>query len=164
VVPSPRPKAILELPAIERAVNAGSLVIACGGGGVPVVVREGQLVGIEAVIDKDRVSSLLASQLGAELFLISTSVHHVSLHYGTPQEQALQHISVETARRYLGEGQFPPGSMGPKIEAAIDYLEHGGRVVLITSPERISAALEGRAGTRLTLTAETVAPRATQVA
>lgn len=157
VVPSPQPKAIVELSAIARALNTGALVIACGGGGIPVVLRENQLVGIEAVIDKDRASSLLASELGAELFLISTSIDQVAVHFGTSAEQPLDLLSVEAARRYLHKGEFAPGSMGPKIEAAISYLEHGGRVVIITSPEKIAQALVGKGGTRLTLAAETPA-------
>ncbi len=149
VVPSPEPKAIIELPAIERALRTGTVVIACGGGGIPVVVRSGRLMGVEAVIDKDRASSLLATELGADLLLLSTAVDRVALHYGTPQEQFLDELTVETARRYLQEGHFPPGSMGPKIEAALAYLERRGRKVIITSPEKISAALAGRAGTSI---------------
>lgn len=150
VVPSPQPKAILELPAIKGALASGALVIACGGGGVPVVYRGERLVGIEGVIDKDRVSSLLAWELEAELFLISTSVDRVTLNYGTALEQALERLSAEEARRYLNEGHFPAGSMGPKIEAALTYLERGGRLVIITSPERIPEALHSMAGTRIT--------------
>lgn len=150
VVASPRPLEIVELDAVRACLGAGAVVIAAGGGGIPVVRRSGQLEGVEAVIDKDRVSGLLASQLGAELFLISTSVDEVYLHYGKHWQRALNRLSVEEARRYLADGQFPPGNMGPKIEAAIRYLEHGGRLVIITSPERIAAALQGAAGTRLT--------------
>jgi carbamate kinase len=150
LVPSPEPKAIIELPAIAGALSSGALVIACGGGGIPVVFRGDRLVGIDAVIDKDRVSSLLAWELEAELFLISTSVDQVALNYGTPDERALESLSAEDARRSLREGQFPPGSMGPKIEAALSYLERGGRLVLITSPEKIPEALQGLAGTRIT--------------
>lgn len=154
VVPSPEPKIIIELEAIRGALASGALVVACGGGGIPVVFCDGKLVGIEAVIDKDRASSLLAWELEAELFLISTSVDQVALDYGSPHERPLKHLSLEEARRYLAAGQFPPGSMGPKIEAAIGYLDRGGRLVLITSPERIPEALHGMAGTRLTASAE----------
>lgn len=164
VVPSPQPKAILELPAIKGALASGALVIACGGGGVPVVYRGERLVGIEGVIDKDRVSSLLAWELEAELFLISTSVDRVALNYGTALEQALEHLSAEEARRYLSEGHFPAGSMGPKIEAALTYLERGGRLVIITSPERIPEALHSMAGTRITPAQEPVRCRAHQAA
>jgi len=154
VVPSPAPTVILELEAIQGALSSGALVIACGGGGIPVIYRQNRLAGVEAVIDKDRASSLLAWELEAELFLISTSVEQVSLGYATPRQRALDHVSLADARRYLAEGEFPPGSMGPKIEAAIGYLERGGRLVIITSPERIPEALHGMAGTRLTANAE----------
>jgi len=150
VVPSPEPQEIMELAAIQAALASDSLVIACGGGGIPVVFKRERLAGIDAVIDKDRVSSLLAWELEAELFLISTSVDQVSLNYGTPREQPLASLSSREARRYLAAGQFPLGSMGPKIEAALSYLERGGRLALITSPERIPEALQGMAGTRLT--------------
>jgi carbamate kinase len=149
VVPSPEPKVILELPAIQAALAGGALVIACGGGGIPVVYEGNRLVGIEAVIDKDRVSALLAWELEAELFLISTGVDQVYLNYGTPQQRPLDVLPLEQARRWLREGQFPPGSMGPKIEAALEYLERGGGQVIITSPARIPEALHGMAGTRM---------------
>jgi len=151
VVPSPQPREIIELPAIKAALSDGSLVIACGGGGIPVVFRRDELVGVEAVIDKDRASSLLAWELEADLFLISTGVECVALHFDTPQQQPVAQLSAQEARRYLGQGQFPPGSMGPKIEAALDYLERGGKLVVITSPESIPDALYGLAGTRITL-------------
>jgi len=151
VVPSPQPQEIIELPAIKAALSDGVLVIACGGGGIPVVFHRDEAVGVEAVIDKDRVSSLLASDLEADLFLISTAVERVSLHFGTPQQQSLAQLSAKEARQYRGEGQFPPGSMGPKIEAALEYLERGGKLVIITSPESIPDALVGLAGTRLAL-------------
>jgi carbamate kinase len=154
VVPSPRPQEIIELPAIKAALASEALVIACGGGGIPVVYRGEELVGVDAVIDKDRVSSLLAWELEAGLFLISTSVDRVALNYGTPRERPLPYLSVEEARRYLGEGQFPSGSMGPKIEAALDYLERGGSLVIITSPEGIPEALHDMTGTRLALCPE----------
>jgi carbamate kinase len=149
LVPSPQPREIIELPAIQAALASGALVIACGGGGIPVVFRRDRLVGIDAVIDKDYTSSLLAWELEAELFLISTSVDQVVLNYGTPHQQPVDCLTAEDARRYLGEGQFPPGSMGPKIEAALRYLERGGRLVIITAPERIAEALQGLAGTRI---------------
>lgn len=154
VVPSPTPKVILELDAIKGALAGGALVIACGGGGIPVIYRDNRLVGIEAVIDKDRASSLLAWELEAELFLISTSVEQVALDYATPRARPLEFLALADARRYLGEGQFAPGSMGPKIEAAIAYLDRGGRLVIVTSPERIPEALHGMAGTRLATSLE----------
>lgn len=154
VVPSPEPKEIMELAAIQAALANDVLVIACGGGGIPVVFKRERLVGIDAVIDKDRASSLLAWELEAELFLISTGVDQVALNYRTPQERALGSLTTAEARRYLREGQFPAGSMGPKIEAALAYLERGGRLAIITSPERIPEALQGMAGTRITPAAE----------
>ena len=149
VVASPHPQGIVEFEAIRAAVERGTVVIACGGGGIPVELEQSRLRGVEAVIDKDRTSGLLATELGAELFLISTSVDEVYLHYGKHWQRPLGHVSVEEARRHLAEGEFAPGSMGPKIEAAISYLEHGGRLVIITSPEKIRPALEGTAGTRI---------------
>jgi carbamate kinase len=149
VVPSPEPKSIMELAAIQGALASDALVIACGGGGIPVIFKRERLVGIDAVIDKDRASSLLAWELEAELFLISTGVEQVALNFGTPQERAVANLTVAEARRYLREGQFAAGSMGPKIEAALAYLERGGRLAIITSPERIPEALQGMAGTRI---------------
>ena len=150
VVPSPEPMEIMELPAIQAAIADNILVIACGGGGVPVVFKRERLVGVDAVIDKDRASSLLAWELEAELFLISTAVDQVALNYGTPDQKPLESLTAEEGHRYLQEGQFPPGSMGPKIEAALLYLERGGGLVIITSPERIPEALQHMAGTRIT--------------
>jgi carbamate kinase len=152
VVPSPQPKVIIELHAIQAALESGSLVIACGGGGIPVVFQRDRLVGIDAVIDKDRASSLLAWELEADLFLISTGVDQVALNFGAPDQKLLDHLSAGQARRYLRQGHFPPGSMGPKIEAAIDYLKGGGKQVIITSPEKIPEAMQGMAGTRITST------------
>ncbi|MDR5693798.1 MAG: carbamate kinase [Armatimonadota bacterium] len=150
VVPSPRPREILEMDAIRALQSAGFLIIAAGGGGIPVICEEGgALKGVEAVIDKDFTASLLAIGLRADLFLISTAVDQVAIHYRTPQERWLTEMTVDEARRYLHEGHFPPGSMGPKIEAAIQYLEAGGKMVLITSPSAIGKALEGEAGTRI---------------
>jgi carbamate kinase len=150
VVPSPEPKEIMELPAMQAALHSDALVIACGGGGIPVIFRRDRLVGIDAVIDKDRASALLAWELEAQLFLISTGVAQVALNYGTPDQRPLECLTAIQARRYLREGQFPAGSMGPKIEAALAYLERGGKLVIITSPENISEALHGMAGTRIT--------------
>jgi carbamate kinase len=159
VVPSPEPRVILELAGIQGALSSGALVIACGGGGIPVVFEQDRLVGVDAVIDKDRASSLLAWELEAELFLISTGVDQVALYYGTPKEKLLDSMSTDDAQGYLREGQFPPGSMGPKIEAALSYLDRGGREVIITSPERIPEALQGMAGTRIARASELAARR-----
>lgn len=149
VVASPEPKDIVELGAIRALLAAGSVVIACGGGGVPVVREGGRWRGVEAVIDKDLASALLASELGAQILLILTNVERVALHFGTPQQAFLDRMSVREARRYLIEGHFPAGSMGPKVEAAIRFIEAGGERAYITSLEKALEALEGRAGTEV---------------
>jgi len=150
VVPSPRPVAIVEYRAIERAIDTGAIVIAVGGGGVPVVEKEnGVLRGVEAVIDKDRASSVLAMQLKAQILIILTEVEKVALNFGKPDQRDLDLITVEEAGAYLEDGQFPPGSMGPKIEAAIQFLESGGEQVVITKPELLSEALGGTRCTRI---------------
>lgn len=154
VVPSPEPKEIMELPAIQAALQSDALVIACGGGGIPVIFQRDRLVGIDAVIDKDRASALLAWELEAELFLISTGVPQVALNFGTPVQQQIEQLTAAEARSYLHAGQFPPGSMGPKIEAALAYLDRGGKLVIITSPENIPEALHEMAGTRITVALE----------
>ncbi|MBK8190761.1 MAG: carbamate kinase [Vampirovibrionales bacterium] len=150
LVPSPRPKAILELKAIQTLIEQGVIVLCCGGGGVPVVRGDDGLKGVEAVIDKDYASCLLAASLGIETLVICTDVSHVYLDYGTPQAQALGLTSVEDARRYLSQGQFSSGSMGPKVEALLDYLDAGGKQALITSLDALCQALEGKIGTRFT--------------
>jgi len=150
VVPSPRPLGIVELRAIRALVHRGFVVVAAGGGGIPVTRgADGSFRGVEAVVDKDLVASLLARDLGAERLVISTSVPKVALNYGTPRQRDLDLLTVEEARRHLDAGQFPPGSMGPKIRAAVEFLEHGGRDVIITSPEWLGRAMDGRAGTRI---------------
>jgi carbamate kinase len=151
VVPSPLPVEVVEIDAIRRCVHAGMIVIAAGGGGIPVVRRDdGWFYGLEAVIDKDRASALLARQLKASIFIISTDAERVALYYKTPRQHYLDAMSVAESKHYAEEGHFPAGSMGPKIEAAIDFLEHGGQEVIITSPENLSAALHHKAGTRIT--------------
>ena len=160
VVPSPLPRGIVELRAIRFLVNRGVVVIAAGGGGIPVVRDEnGALRGAEAVIDKDRVASLLARDLGAARLVISTAVDRVALHYRTPGERPLDRLTVGEARQYLAEGHFPSGSMGPKIQAAVEFLEGGGREVIITSPEALTQAMKGRAGTRIIPDADPVKSR-----
>jgi len=150
VVPSPKPLDILENEAVKTLVGSGVIVVAVGGGGIP-VVREGrELRGAEAVIDKDFASALLASEIKADLLLISTSVDSVRLDYGKPRERKVARLTAKEARRYLAEKQFPAGSMGPKIEAALQFLAHGGKEVVITSPECIGQALAGKAGTKIT--------------
>lgn len=152
VVPSPIPREIVELRAIKALLEGGFVVIGVGGGGIP-VVRDGNgdLHGVEAVIDKDYASSLLASDIDADLFLISTAVDNVYLNYGQPDQVPLDHMTVDEAKRYLEEGHFPPGSMGPKIEAVIQFLEGGGKEALITSPENLARALREETGTRITI-------------
>ena len=148
VVPSPEPVEILEEDAIRSAVQQGWIVIAVGGGGIPVIRNEkGELRGVAAVIDKDLASSLLATRIRADLFLISTAVEKVALNFGKPNQRWLDHMTVEEARRYMAEGHFAPGSMQPKIEAVIRYLEQTGGRALITSPENIVRALNGETGT-----------------
>lgn len=150
LVASPQPIRILEQDAIKTLVRAGFLVVAAGGGGIPVVEEaDGRLRGVEAVIDKDFASALLATELEAEMLCITTGVDRVAINFGRPDERTLDVVGVDEARRHLADGQFPPGSMGPKIEAALRYLEAGGSEVLITSPGRLAEALQGRTGTRL---------------
>ena len=151
VVASPRPKRIVEGKAIKALVDSGFLVIGAGGGGIPVVEGEnGALVGVEAVIDKDFASALLATDVEADLLAVTTGVDQVAINFGTPQQENLHRVSASQMRQYLEEGQFPPGSMGPKIEAALEYLDAGGKEVLITSPESLQEALEGSTGTWIT--------------
>jgi carbamate kinase len=152
VVASPQPLRIVELPSITRLLDAGTVVIAVGGGGIPVVADEsGTLSGVAAVIDKDLASALLASQIGADLFIISTAVEKVALEFGTPQQRWVDHLTLTQARRYLAEGRhFAAGSMGPKIQAVVNYLEGGGKEALITDPDHLEDALAGKTGTRIT--------------
>ncbi len=148
VVPSPQPREIIERDAIETLIKSGFIVVAVGGGGIPVVRDEaGNLAGIEGVIDKDLASSLLATKLNADLLLISTAVEKASLYYNKPNQQDLDTITLSEARRYFDEGHFAKGSMGPKVRAIINYLEQGGRAALITMPETIGRALNGQTGT-----------------
>lgn len=151
VVPSPLPLEIVEIEVIRRLIEAGVVVIAVGGGGIPVVREQGALRGVEAVIDKDYASALLARQTGADLFIVATSVDRVRLNYGRPDETPIDRMTASEAARYLAAGQFPPGSMGPKIEAAIDYLKAGGGEVVITNVASMKAALAGGAGTHIVL-------------
>lgn len=152
VVASPAPVRIVELDAIRTLLAAGVIVIAVGGGGIPVVQAEGgDLQGVEAVIDKDLACSLLAQRLGADMFVITTAVEKVALAFGSPQQEWLDHLTVTEARKYLAEEiHFAKGSMAPKIHAVVDYLEHGGREAIITDPGHVEAALRGETGTRIT--------------
>jgi carbamate kinase len=152
VVASPAPLRIVELPVIRLLLQSGTVVIAVGGGGIPVVASQtGELHGVAAVIDKDLASALLANALDADLLLISTAVEQVALNFGTPQQQWVDRLTLSEAKRYLAEGgHFGSGSMAPKIQAAINYLDHGGQEALITSPGSIEGALAGRTGTKIT--------------
>ena len=154
IVPSPQPQHIVEVDVIERLISDGFVVIAVGGGGIPVVRGEdGMLRGVEAVIDKDYASSLLAQSIHADLLLISTAVERVALNYKKAGERPLAEVSATEARAYLAAGQFPAGSMGPKIEAAVRFVEHdgstAGRRAIITNPENIARALRGESGTQI---------------
>jgi len=150
VVASPAPQAILEIDILRSLLDEGMLVIAAGGGGIPIIRSEdGGFRGIDAVVDKDLTSSVLARDVGADLFVILTGVAQVALHFNTPKEQFLDVCSVADAKRLHEQDHFPDGSMGPKIQAAIDFLEHGGQEVLITSIEALSDALDGQHGTRI---------------
>jgi carbamate kinase len=151
VVPSPEPLGIVEAPAVVALLQAGFVVIAAGGGGVPVVSEpDGRLRGVAAVIDKDLASAVLAGEIGAERLVICTAVDRVAIGFGGPLERWLDAIDVAEAERYMAAGEFPAGSMGPKVEAAIRFVKAGGRQALITSIECVKDALEGRAGTRVT--------------
>jgi len=148
LVASPRPRFIRGVDVVAALVNRGHIVIAAGGGGVPVVVSEdGDVRGVEAVIDKDYAASMLAAALSADLFIILTGVERVSKDFGKPTEEPLPEMDVATARRLLSEGQFPPGSMGPKIDAAVRFIEAGGKEVLIARAESLEPSLEGKTGT-----------------
>jgi carbamate kinase len=151
VVPSPIPKKIIELDVIELLVRSGYIVIAAGGGGVPVILNEqGEIEGVEAVIDKDLGSAVMASGLGADTLIISTAVDAVYLNFGQEDQMPLSRVSLPEIKRYLGEGHFKPGSMKPKIEAIINFLENGGEKAIITSPENLLSAFKGKAGTTIT--------------
>jgi carbamate kinase len=149
VVPSPLPLRIVEQEAIKTLIDEGFVVIAVGGGGIPVIEEEGELKGIEAVIDKDHASALLGIGLKAELFLISTPIEKVALNFGKPNQKFLNRMTLEEAKKYYQEGHFPPGSMGPKIQAIVNFLEKGGKEALITDPDNIERALRGETGTRI---------------
>jgi carbamate kinase len=151
VVASPMPKEVVELDTVKALINAGVVVITVGGGGIPVIDKGGgEYVGTAAVIDKDYASSLLAQSIHADLFLISTAVEKVALNYGKPDQQWLDRVTVSEARRYLAEGtHFAKGSMAPKIEAILWYMEAGGKHAIITTPESIPRALRGETGTHI---------------
>ena len=150
VVPSPIPHKIVQLPTIRRLLAEGVTVVCCGGGGIPVVRRDdGSIDGIEAVIDKDRVSALLGSALGAERLFLTTGADAIYRNFATPEQARIEQLTVSEAGVMLSEGQFPAGSMGPKVEAAMTFVEGGGRAAVVCSPPDLVGAFEGRAGTEI---------------
>ena len=149
VVPSPEPVEIVELDAIRSLMEKGALVVSVGGGGVPVVSDHGELHGVEAVIDKDRASALLAAELGVDSFIISTDTDYVYLNYKKPGQRPLTLVTAEEMKKHLLEGHFPPGNMGPKVESVLRFLESGGREAVITSFEHLCEAVMGSAGTHI---------------
>jgi len=149
VVASPEPLEIIEIDAIRGLVLNGYIVIAAGGGGIPVVRRDGYVEGVEAVIDKDLASALLARELNVDTFIISTDAEKVFLNYRKPNQQALDRITVSEAELYFTDGHFPPGNMGPKISSAIRFIRGGGKEAVITSPECLLDAVRGRTGTHI---------------
>jgi carbamate kinase len=150
VVPSPKPIDVVPKHVMHDLVRSGKIVIAAGGGGIPVIINgRGLFQGVEAVIDKDYTSGLIARETRTDLFIILTNVPQVYLNFGTPREKPILEMTVDEAKQQMAREQFPPGSMGPKIEAAIDYIEGGGKEVLITSASHLKAAMIQRSGTRI---------------
>lgn len=147
VVASPKPKDIIEQQTIKTLVENGTIVITVGGGGIPVTNKNGIVTGIEAVIDKDYASSLLANQIDADFLIILTGVPQVAINFGKSNQEFLSKMTLDVAKEYYKEGQFPKGSMGPKIEAAIEYLDRGGKKVIITSMDLLKDAIDGKTGT-----------------
>jgi len=142
---------VVEKPEVESLLSSGAVVVACGGGGIPVIRDNGTLKGVAAVIDKDLASSLLAGEIGAERLVISTAVEQVYLNYGQANQTALGRVSAKEMNGHLHARQFPSGSMGPKVEAALDFLQRGGKEVIITDPDHLADALKGAAGTHITV-------------
>ncbi len=150
VVASPNPLNIVEERAIKNLLKAGDIVIAAGGGGIPVILKEdGTLEGVDVVIDKDLASSVLARDIKAHCLMMLTGVEHVFYNFKQPDERPISTLTVGEALKYLEEGHFPPGNMGPKIQAAINFLNWGGELVIITSIDKVQEALEGKTGTRI---------------
>jgi len=150
VVPSPKPLELVEKETIRRLLEQNTIVIAAGGGGIPVVKREGAYFGVDAVIDKDKASAVMARDIDADLLLILTDVDRVAINFGKPEQKFLDKVSFNEIKGYFADGHFPAGSMGPKVEAAISFLENGGSTVIISSLEKGFEAVNGRAGTRIT--------------
>lgn len=149
VVASPKPKAIVELEAVEQMLKVGFNVVTIGGGGIPVVEKDGLLEGVSAVIDKDLATCLLAEKLKSDLLIISTGVSQVSINFGRPDEEKLSLVKAGQMAAYLAEGHFPAGSMGPKIESALKFLENGGSEVIITDPQNLGRAVKEGFGTHI---------------
>ena len=150
VVPSPKPIDVVSKYVIRDLVRSGKIVIAAGGGGIPVIINgNGLFQGVEAVIDKDYAASLIAQEAKADLFIILTNIDRVYLNYGNPDQEGIAVMTIKEAQKHMAQGQFPPGSMGPKIQAAIEYIQNGGKEVLITSANYLKAALINRAGTKI---------------
>ncbi|TET54236.1 MAG: carbamate kinase [Desulfobacteraceae bacterium] len=149
VVASPKPITIVEKREITKLIDVDFIIICCGGGGIPVIKEGRTFYGVDAVIDKDLASAKLAKEVGVDIFLIATDVEGAALSYGQPDQKYLHTLTLEEAARYLKEGHFPPGSMGPKIEAAMEFLRGGGKRAVISSIESIEEALTGKAGTEL---------------
>lgn len=149
VVASPIPLRVVELNSIQTLVNAGTAVVAVGGGGIPVIEEDGKLRGTAAVIDKDRASALLANNLNADVLIISTAIDRAYLNFGKPDQKPIDRMNEIEAKEWLAAGHFKAGSMGPKIEAAISFLENGGKEVIICLPEQMLDAVNGKAGTRI---------------
>lgn len=150
VVPSPLPKEVLQLELIKKTVDMGAIVIACGGGGIPVMKRENGLIeGLEAVIDKDRSSALLAGSLEVDMFIISTEADQAYLNFKKPNQQEIRKATVAEMEKYMEEGHFAPGSMKPKVESVINFIKNGGKHALITNYEKLEEALSGNAGTHV---------------
>lgn len=150
VVPSPAPVRVVETPVIQSLLDKGVIVVAVGGGGIPVVVEDDNTYeGVDVVVEKDLSTSVIARDIGAELLIILTKVEKVAINFNTPQEETFSRLHVEEAMSYLEQGQFPSTTMGPKIRAAIDFLRSGGEQVIITSARKLKDALEGKSGTRI---------------
>ena len=149
VVPSPIPQKIIQWREIKKLVELDFIVIACGGGGIALIKKKNNFFGVEAVIDKDLTSERLAEQINADILLIATDVDRVALNYKKPNQVDLDTMTIAEARKYMKEGHFPPGTMGPKVEAAIKFIEFGGERAIITSIDKITAALDGTAGTEI---------------
>ncbi len=147
VVPSPKPREIVEIDIIKELIENNRIVIACGGGGIPVIKENGSIWPVDAVIDKDLASSVLSERINAQKFIISTGVDYVYINFGKENEKKLENVSLEEMKKYVEEGHFAPGSMLPKIQAAIEFIENGGEEVIITAPEHLKDALNYKVGT-----------------